>query len=382
MNRQFSFRAMAAMMLCIAVISFAAAYIVLSFQFGAWSPHHADTQRFREMREIISRRYVGEADEAHLTEIALAATVLALGDPWSRYLTAEEHAEHLRRSSNQHPAGIGIVFNRIEDTNEILIDSVTPGSPAEEAEILVGDVIVRVAGQLGAELDNEEVRALIVEHYGGTVELEIRGADDGMRTLYVEVRTFFVSPVIFEMMEDNIGYIRIANFDLASGGETLDAIEALLEEGAESLIFDVRSNPGGRVDELLMVLDYLLPEGELFVFADQDGNESIRMSGSNYLAMPMVVLVNGNSFSAAEFFAAILQENDWAQIVGVPTTGKSRSQVLISLRDGAAMLLSNSRYLTPGRVDLYEAGGVQPDYLVENADGEDLQLEKALELLG
>jgi len=373
---------MAAMMLCIAVISFAAAYIVLSFQFGAWSPHHADTQRFREMREIISRRYVGEADEAHLTEIALAATVLALGDPWSRYLTAEEHAEHLRRSSNQHPAGIGIVFNRIEDTNEILIDSVTPGSPAEEAEILVGDVIVRVAGQLGAELDNEEVRALIVEHYGGTVELEIRGADDGMRTLYVEVRTFFVSPVIFEMMEDNIGYIRIANFDLASGGETLDAIEALLEEGAESLIFDVRSNPGGRVDELLMVLDYLLPEGELFVFADQDGNESIRMSGSNYLAMPMVVLVNGNSFSAAEFFAAILQENDWAQIVGVPTTGKSRSQVLISLRDGAAMLLSNSRYLTPGRVDLYEAGGVQPDYLVENADGEDLQLEKALELLG
>jgi len=381
MGRQFSMKAVAAIMLCVAIVTFAATFIVLSFHFGAHSPHHGDMQRLREMREIISGRYVGDADEAHLTDMALAATVFALGDPWSRYLTAEEYAEHLVRARNQHQ-GIGILFYRIEDTNEILIDSVTPGSPAEEAGLVAGDVIVRVADQPGAKLDNEEVRQIITDHYGGTVTLEVRGEDDVMRTVYVAVRAFFVSPVAFEMKEGDVGYIRIANFDLTSGTETLDAIETLREDGAESLIFDVRSNPGGRVDELLMVLDHLLPEGELFVFADQDGNESIRMSGPDYLAMPMVVLVNGHSFSAAEFFGAILQEKDWAQIVGTPTSGKSRSQIMISLHGGGAVQLSTSRYLTPGRVDLYETNGIQPDYLVENADGEDLQLAKALELLG
>lgn len=368
-------------MLLVAAVSFLLSYFALSFFFGAFSPYHEDMQRFREMREIISRRYVGEADEAHLTDMALAATVFALGDRWSRYLTAEEYAEHLVRMRNQHQ-GIGILFYRTEDANEIHIASVTPGSPAEEAGLLAGDVIVRVADYLGAELEDEEVRQVITAHYGDSVMLEVRGTDDAVRTVRVEVRAFFVNPVTFEMKEDNVGYVRITNFDLTSGEETLAAIEALLEAGAERLIFDVRSNHGGRVDELLMVLDYLLPEGELFVFEDQDGTEHVRMSGQDYLSMPMVVLVNAHSFSAAEFFAAILQEKDWAQIVGEQTSGKGRSQVIIPLRGGAAIQLSTSRYLTPGRVDLYEAGGITPDYPVENADGEDLQLARALELLG
>jgi len=380
MDRRFSMKTVIGLMLLAVSATFLLSYFALSFHFGVHSEHHADIQRFREMREVISARYIGEVDEVYLTEMALAATVIGLGDRWSRYLTAEEYAYHLVRVQNQHQ-GIGIVFNRVEDTNEVRIDSVTPGSPAEEAGLLAEDVIVRLAGYDTIELENEDVRQLVTDHFGGSIVLEVRGADDVIRTVYVEVRTFFVNPVTFEMMEGNVGYIRIANFDITSGEKTLAAIEELRETGAESLIFDVRTNPGGRVNELLMVLDYLLPEGELFVFEDQNGNEQIRTSGSDYLAMPMVVLINEHSFSAAEFFAAILQENEWAQIVGAQTSGKSRSQVMIPLRDGAAIQLSTSRYLTPGRVDLYEVGGITPDYVIENEDGEDLQLEWALGLL-
>jgi len=380
MDRRFSVRVVALLMLLTASLTFLFSYVVFDHRFGLNSEHHADVQRFRELREVISARYVGEADEAHLTEVALAATVHALGDRWSRYLTAEEYVYHLVRVQNQHQ-GIGILFNREEDTNEVWIDSVTPGSPAEEAGLLAGDVIVRMAGRDTAELENEEVRQLVTDHFGESIVLEVRGTDDAMRTVYVEVRTFFVNPVTFEMMEGNVGYIRIANFDITSREKAVAAIDALLEEGAVSLICDVRTNPGGRVNELLMVLDYLLPEGELFVFEDQDGTEHVRTSGPDYLAMPMVVLVNENSFSAAEFFAAILQEEDWAQIVGEQTSGKGRSQIIIPLRAGAALQLSTSRYLTPGRVDLYEAGGVTPDYVMENEPGEDLQLEWALGLL-
>jgi len=381
MDRRFSVKIVALLMLLTASVTFLFSYVVFDHFFGLSSEHHADVQRFREMREVISARYIGEADEAHLTEVALAATVHALGDRWSRYLTAEEYAYHLVRVQNQHQ-GIGIVFSRVEDTNEVQIDSVTPGSPAEEAGLSAGDVIVLLAGQDTTELENEDVRQLVTDHFGESIVLEVRSADDVVRTVYVEVRTFFVNPVTFEMMEGNVGYIRLANFDITSGEKTLAAIAELREAGAESLIFDVRSNPGGRVHELLMVLDYLLPEGELFVFEDQNGNEQVRTGGADYLAMPMVVLVNEHSFSAAEFFAAILQEKEWAQIVGEQTSGKGRSQILIPLRDGAAIQLSTSRYLTPGRVDLYEAGGVTPDYVVENEPGEDLQLEWALGLLG
>jgi len=382
MGRRVSIKIVIALMLLAASATFVLSFFVLGAHFGAGSPHYEDVQRFREIREIISDQYVGEVDEAHLTEMALAATVFALGDRWSGYLNPEEYAEQLARLRNQQQ-GIGILFTRDEETNEMVVVSVTPGSPAEDAGLTGGDVIVALFDDLVSEMDDDEVRQIITDHFGDVVVLEVRGTDDGMRRAEVAVRDFIVNPVTFEMMDDNVGYIRIANFDNTSGRETISAIEALLEEGAEGLIFDVRSNPGGRVDELLRILNYLLPAGELFVFEDQDGQETVHFSGEDYLDMPMVVLVNEHSFSAAEFFAAILQEYDWAEIVGMPTSGKSRSQIMIPLMDGGAVRLSTSRYLTPGRVDLYEVGGIRPDYLVENEDAEeDLQLAKAIALLG
>jgi len=192
-----------------------------------------------------------------------------------------------------------------------------------------------------------------------------------------------VNPVSYKMLDGDIGYVAIANFDSGSGQEAIAAVDDLIEQGAKGLVFDVRNNGGGLVSELLDLLDYLLPEGDLFITADRDGEEIVKTSDSDAIEMPMSVLVNQNSYSAAEFFGAILQEYDWAEVVGESTTGKGRSQITLEMSDGRAIHISSKTYYTPNRVDLSETGGIVPDYVVEADDNSDtdLQLEKAAELL-
>ena len=348
---------------------------------SATHPLESEVSQFRELREVISARFIGEYDEAALTAAALAAMVDALDDPWSRYLTQAQYEDHLRRVGNQQQ-GLGISFDRHEETGEVLIFSVVSNSPAYHAGLQAGDSIVMMADYDTKELDNDEVRDVVIAHFGQRLRLYVRGADGETRTTYAEIGPFYVNPVYDEMLEDNIGLVRIMNFDSRSGTETIEAVERLYEAGATAIIFDVRYNPGGRVNELLQVLDFLLPEGEIFVFEDENGIETIYHAEETYFSIPMVVLINEHSFSAAEFFAAILQEEGVAYIVGQPTSGKSRSQQMFPLPSGGAVALSTRRYLTPNRVDLYEAGGIQPDFVVAFGDGEDdLPLQRAIRLL-
>ena len=348
---------------------------------SATHPLEREVSQFRELRELISARFIGEHDEAALTEAALAATIDALGDPWSRYLTQAQYEDHMRRSGNQQQ-GLGISFDRDEETGDVLIFSVVSNSPADHAGLRAGDSIITIADYDTRDLDNDEVRDVVIAHFGQSLRLYVRSADGETRTTYAEIGPFYVNPVYDEMLEDNIGLVSIMNFDSRSGVETVEAVERLYEAGATAIVFDLRYNPGGRVDELLRVLDFLLPEGELFVFEDENGVEMVYHAEEEYFSIPMVVLINEHSFSAAEFFAAILQEEGAAYIVGQPTSGKSRSQQMFPLPSGGAVAISTRRYLTPNRVDLYEAGGIQPDFVVAFGDsGEDLQLQKAIQLL-
>ena len=348
---------------------------------SATHPLESEVSQFRELREVISARFIGEYDGAALTQAALSATVDALEDPWSRYLTQQQYEEHMRRAGNQQQ-GLGISFDRHEETGDVLIFSVVPNSPAYHAGLQAGDSIVTMAQYDTKDLDNGEVRDVVTAHFGQSLRLYVRDAEGETRVTYAEIGPFYVNPVYDEMLEDNVGLVRIMNFDSRSGSETIEAVQRLYEAGATAIVFDLRYNPGGRVNELLRVLDFLLPEGEIFIFEDEDGIETIYYAEEEYFSIPMVVLINEHSFSAAEFFAAILQEEGAAYIVGQPTTGKSRSQQLFPLPSGGAVALSTRRYLTPNRVDLYEAGGIQPDFVVESEAGEeDLQLEKAIRLL-
>ena len=164
----------------------------------------------------------------------------------------------------------------------------------------------------------------------------------------------------------------------SSAAAAMDATEKLLSQGARGFVFDLRSNPGGLLSELTELLDYLLPSGTIFISVDKSGEQTAIESDSVCLDMPMAVIVNEYTYSAAEFFAAALQDYNWAEIIGVRTTGKSRSQQTVELSDGSAIHLSTATYLTPRGVDLAEQGGVIPDQEVAITSSGDSQLSAAL----
>jgi carboxyl-terminal processing protease len=200
-----------------------------------------------------------------------------------------------------------------------------------------------------------------------TVSMTVRRENEE-HTFTVTRRTIHTPVVEAQMLEGNIGLIAIANFNSNCATETIAAIEDLRTKGEEKLIFDVRNNPGGYANELVKVLDYLLPEGKLFTTVDYSGKEHTDMSDAACLEMPMAVLVNGNSYSAAEFFAAALAEYDAAVVVGEKTSGKGYFQSTFRLPDGSAVGLSIGKYYTPKGVSL-EKVGITPDVPVTLDNG-------------
>ena len=219
-------------------------------------------------------------------------------------------------------------------------------------------------GQSIIGMDVDQVRALIRGEEGTALSVTVRR--DGAETAFSLKRQMIQTVVATgEMLEGNIGLVQINNFNTNCAKETLAAVKALREQGATKLIFDVRNNPGGYVLEMLEVLDYLLPEGVLFRQEDYRGRTYIENSNAACLELPMAVLVNGNSYSAAEFFAAALREYEWATVVGENTTGKGYYQNTIQLSDGSAVNLSTGKYSTPKGVNLTEAGGLTPDVTVK-----------------
>lgn len=343
---------------------------------------------------VIQRYYVGEADAAQLTDAALEAAVDSLGDRWSYYMDEESYTAYRDAAANRYQ-GIGVTISKDEATGGFRIESVTKDGPAQTAGLVAGDIILAVDGVDVTQGETEDIKALIQADYGKTTQITVLREDGTTGDFTVSCQEIYTSPVTAEMLAENVGYIRIVNFRAGAGQEATAAVDELLEQGAESLVFDVRNNPGGQVSELVEILDYLLPEGDVFVRADRRGREVVETSDASCVEMPMAVLVNAQSYSAAEYFAAALQEYNWAAVVGEATTGKARSQVTLALFDQSAIHLSRYTYLTPERNDLYEAEGLIPDVetgLTEEEyvefvtgwlePGEDPQVQAAIEALG
>jgi len=332
--------------------------------FGREPQAEARYPKLEQLQNLIEERFIGEADATAMEDGAAAGMVAALGDEWSYYISAADYASYLEQVQNAY-VGVGITITPMED-GYLEIIKVEKGGPAEEAGIKPGDVMIRAAGEDCAELGLEGTRDLVKGEEGTFVELTIRREEQEF-CLSVERRYIEVAVAEYEMLEDNIGLISINNFDDRCADETIGAIETLMDQGATALIFDVRNNPGGYKHELVELLDYLLPEGVLFRSEFYDGTTEEDTSDAKYLDMPMAVLVNEESYSAAEFFGAALDEYEAAVIVGAQTYGKGYFQQTYQLVDGSAVGLSVGKYFTPNGVSL--AGtGITPDVVVDVDD--------------
>ncbi|MEG1632495.1 MAG: S41 family peptidase [Oscillospiraceae bacterium] len=326
---------------------------------------YAAAQKYLEVKKILSDNFVGEEDEQAMSDAACAAMVKALGDRWSYYMSPSEYESYKLYSANQYE-GIGVTITVDEASGGFAITAVEPGSPAESAELAVGDIITAVDAEPLSGKTVTEVRTLIRSHMDETVTLTVKGANV-TGDVKVDCTVIYKQPVTYKLTDDKVGYIRIQNFDAGAGEKAVAAVDELLAKGAVAMVFDVRTNPGGMLSELIKILDHLLPEGDIFVSVNEAGEETVTKSDNVCIDVPMAVLVDKNTYSAAEFFAAALKEYNWATVVGEQTTGKARSQVTFELPDGSAVHLSNNKYLTPDRVDLALVGGLTPDILAATA---------------
>jgi len=350
---------------------------------------HVDS-KLEAIQDLIDQVYIGDADKKVMEDAAAKAMLEAVGDRWSYYMTAEEYLAYQERMANAY-VGVGITITQME-SGYIEIKKVDVGGPAEEAGMKVGDVIIAVDGTDIAALTIDEVKSLVRGEENTTVDITVRRENREL-TLNVTRRSIQTVVASGQMLEGNIGLVTISNFDSRCAEETIAVIEDLMGQGAAGLIFDVRYNPGGYKHELVKILDYLLPEGPLFRSIDYNGNEKVDESDAKCLQIPMVVLINGDSYSAAEFFAAALSEYGVAKLVGMPTTGKGRFQSAYKLQDGSAVNISVGKYCTPNGVDLTGVGltpdvtvTLDPDtymdiYYELISVEEDPQIRAALELL-
>ena len=321
---------------------------------------NSSSYKLQELENLLLERFVDGADSTQLQDAAAHAMVGALGDRWSYYIPKAEYDAYLENKNNSY-VGIGVTIEQTELGYRII--KLSQDGPAQLAGILTDDVIVAVDGTRVASLTLDEGKAMVRGPENTQVQITV--LRDGQELDFVVTRRTVATVVSSGvMLEDGIGLVTIVNFNANCYKSTMRAIEELLKEGATALIFDVRFNGGGYKSELVNILDDLLPEGALFRSEYYTGATSVDDSDAACLEIPMVVLINDQSFSAAEFFAAALREYDWAILVGTQTQGKGHYQETYLLSDGSAVGVSTGRYTTPNGVDL-EGVGLTPDIIVE-----------------
>ena len=318
-----------------------------------------------EVQEIIETYFIDDYDEDTLADGAASGMVDATGDEWSYYLSTDEVAAYEESMANAY-VGVGITITEDAEAGGMRVEEVVSGGPAEEAGIRAGDLLLAVEGEDVLTLGIDGTRNLVRGEEGTRVNMHF-SRNGTEYDVSVERRSIETPVVTGELLDENIGYVKIDNFDERSAAETIAFVKDLIGQGAEALLFDVRFNPGGYADELVKVLDYLLPEGDLFRSVDYAGREEVDTSDTSCVELPMAVLVNEDSYSAAEFFAAALQEYEWATIVGSQTYGKGNFQTAFYLSDGSMVNLSIGKYYTPGGKSLSETG-VTPDVVVDLDD--------------
>ncbi len=344
--------------------------------------------KLREIDKLVSDRYIGELDTGKVSDYAAVGYMAGVNDKWSSYIPADEYAEYDLRNEGKS-CGIGISV--ITSDGTIRVSRVYDSSPAEEAGIERKDHILGAEGLTVEKNGTDEVIDAIRGEEGKPVTVTVQKASSGEIMELKMTRAIVEQKMAWgEELGSSIGYIRIENFHAGSAAQFNNAVKGLMAKGIKSLIIDVRHNGGGRVKEMSEMLDPLLPEGLIMTLTTKDGRDTFYSSDKEMLDIPLFVLIDEDSISAAEFFGAALQEYERATLVGVHTTGKGRAQQTFRLSDGSAVNLSIEQYYTPKGNSLEDVG-IAPDEEVELSEeqradfyflehDDDPQLQKAREL--
>lgn len=321
-----------------------------------------EAKRYIEIKDVVDEQYIDEVSRQTLGDYAAAAMVSGLADKWSYYMSADEYKTYQLNSTNEY-SGIGMSIMK-QDDGRFQVVSVNADSPAGLAGLGAGDVITAVDGEDITSMSLDEARKLIRSKMNGKFTLGLGRKN----SIEVDCSSVYQSAVNYRLEKTEAGYIQILNFEAGSGDDAIAAVEDLLNQGAVALCIDLRGNPGGLDTECAKFLDYLLPNGTLFIETDKQGNEKVTTSDGMCIQLPMCVLVNAETFGEAEVCAAVLQEYQWATVLGEATTGKTRTQETIPLEGGSALRLSTGTYLTGNRTDISAKGGVVPDLILYNSD--------------
>jgi len=351
--------------------------------------------KLSHIHQIIESQYIGDFDLELAIEMMFSGFVYAAGDPYTVYMTTERFTSFSESTAGEF-VGIGVNFTTDVNDGRITVIAPFEGSPAFNAGILPGDKIIRVDGieVFGGEGSNEAVR-MIRGTQGTEVVITIFRPTDGTTFDVPIIRQLIqVETVRARMVEEasgNIGYIRISQFDANTYVQFVNAVNNLQAQNMEGLVIDLRNNPGGLLHIVNNITNMLIPEGIITYTEFADGRREYSRSDANYLGLPLVVLVNGNSASASEVLSGAVLDTGMGEIVGTTTFGKGLVQNVFALGDGSAVKVTVARYFTPNGICIH-GEGVTPNHYVEMADEltnnlitlsleEDIQLLEALRIL-
>ena len=313
-------------------------------------------------------------------------------DQYSQYFTKEEYDELMKSDVSGSYSGIGATLSQNSDTKQVTVVSVQDGSPAQEAGIQAGDVIVKADDYTAADMELSEFVSHLKGEEGTKVTVQIyRSSDHSYKDLTLTRKSLEIKTVDSQMLENNVGYIRITEFVQTTTGQFETALNDLKAQGMTSLIVDLRSNPGGLVSSVTDILQNIIPKGMIVYTEDKYNNRNeYQSTGEKQLDMPLVVLVNENSASASEIFAGAVKDRQCGTLIGTTTFGKGIVQGIQNLSDGSGAKMTTSRYYTPNGVCI-QGKGIEPDITLEyqflgNDDQAysyslDNQIQKALEVL-
>lgn len=345
--------------------------------------------KINSIKKILDNDYLEELDDEKLMQGAIKGYVDGVGDEYTKYFTKEE-MEDFKQETEGNYVGIGIYMAKNTKENTIIVLTAIKGSPAEAVGIQSGDIIRKVDNVEYTGDDFDKIASYIKGKQGTKVNIEIER--DGNRIGYdVERKKIEMYPVESEVLENNIGYINLPSFDKDCSKKFQEKYEELNKQNIKSLIIDLRNNGGGMFDEAVKIADYILDQDKTIVITVNNKKEETveKTKKKSSVNVPIVILVNENSASASELFAAAIKENDKAKIVGTKTYGKGVIQELLTLPDGSGLKITTEEYFTPNKNKINKQG-VTPDVVVEESKEvknagdnkkNDVQLQKAIELL-